>query len=292
MSENIETVSSKYKLLGFEPDKKLAVVMVVSTGKLIKLKLAELIKSDLIDNLSRAEVKSIYRKYYSTSTAVTAYDMTDRHERSWMVYVVLNLLLLVLYVFSNIGATKLIYIEQFDVVLTPGVFLYPLTFLVVDMLNELYGFKLARRAIFFGFLSNALIILLLSAAKMMPGVSDWKLDAPYGEVVSHVSSVLLASSVSFLFSEYINSYLLCKIKQLTNSRYLFLRVFFSTVFAVLIDSVLFCFIAFYGVLESGEILSIVMVQITIKMFFAFFNVFPAYGARSIFRRFVAESKVA
>ncbi|WP_339432223.1 MULTISPECIES: queuosine precursor transporter [unclassified Pseudomonas] len=292
MSGNIEIDNEKYKLLAFESDKKLAVIMVISTGKLIKIKLAELVKSDVIDDLSRREVKSIYRKYYSMGAALTAYDMADRHEKSWMVYVALNLLLLVLYVFSNIGATKLIYLEDLDVVLTPGVFLYPLTFLVVDMLNELYGFKLARRAIFFGFLSNALIILLLSAAEMMPGLPGWKLDGPYSEVVSHVSSVLLASSVSFLFSEYVNSYLLCKIKQLTNSKYLFLRVFLSTFFAVLIDSVLFCFIAFSGALGKAEIMSIVVVQITVKMFFAFFNILPAYGARSLFKKFVVQSQIA
>ncbi|MDH2080750.1 queuosine precursor transporter [Pseudomonas atacamensis] len=291
MSGSIESENNKYKLLGFVADKKLAVIMVVSTGRLIKVKLAELLKSDLIDDLSRAEIRNIYRKYYSTGSALTAYDITDRNERSWMIYVVLNLFLLVLYVFSNIGATKLIYFERFDVVLTPGVFLYPFTFLVVDMLNELYGFKLARKAIFFGFISNALIILLLSVAEKMPGLPGWRLDGAYSEVVLHVSSVLLASSVSFLFSEYANSYLLCRIKQLTNSRYLFLRVFFSTFFAVLIDSVLFCVIAFYGVLENSELLSVVIVQITVKMFFAFFNVLPAYGARSLFKRFVPEARV-
>lgn len=292
MSEGIEFSNDRFKLLGFESDKKLAVIMVVSTGKLIKIKLIELLKSEIIDNLSSAEVRSIYRKYYSAGMALTAYEMADRNERSWMVYVVLNLLLLVLYVFSNIGATKLIYIEKFDIVLTPGVFLYPLTFLVVDMLNELYGFKLARMAIVFGFLSNAFIILLLSAAEMMPGLPGWKLDGAYSEVVLHVSSVLVASSVSFLFSEYANSYLLCRIKQLTSSKYLSLRVFLSTFFAVLIDSVIFCLIAFYGVLENDEVLSIVIVQIAVKMFFAFFNVIPAYGARSLFKRFVSEGQIA
>lgn len=57
MSENIEVIRDKYKLVGFESDKKLAVVMIVSTGKLIKLKLAELLKSDLIDDLSRPRSK-------------------------------------------------------------------------------------------------------------------------------------------------------------------------------------------------------------------------------------------
>lgn len=277
----------KYKLLGFENKKSLAVIMIVSTGKIIKLKLSELLKSEVVDKLSRQEVRSVYKKHYSGGSALTAYEMNDRNEKSWMTYVALNLLLFVLYIFTNIAATKLVYIDQLDIVVTPGVFLYPLTFLIVDILNESYGFKLARKAILFAFASNALIIILLSAASYLPGLSGWKLDAPYGEVMTHVSSVLLASSVSFLFSEYINSYLLCRIKELTNSRFLFLRVFLSTFFAVIIDSFIFCFIAFYGVMQNDHILTMVYVQVAIKMCFAVFNVLPAYGARSLFRKYVA-----
>ena len=284
--------NSKYKLLGFESNKGLAVIMVISTGKVIKVKIGEVLKSEIIDDLNRSEVKDLYKKYYSAGAALTTYELHDRHERSWMVYVVLNLLLLVLYIFSNIGATKLVYLEVFDLVVTPGVFLFPLTFLVVDMLNEFYGLRLARKAILFAFASNALIIILLSAVAYLPGLPGWELDVPYGAVVAQVSSVLVASSVSFLFSEYVNSYLLSKIKELTNSRLLFLRVFFSTFFAVIIDSFIFCYIAFYGIMTNAEVLSIISVQVAIKMFFAFFNVLPAYGARSLFKRFVAEGQVS
>lgn len=291
VSDN-EVENSKYKLLGFENNKSLAVIMVISTGKIIKVSLSEVLKSEVIDNLNKMEIKNIYRKYYSGGAALTTYEMNDRHERSWMIYVVLNVLLLALYMFTNIAATKLIYLEGFDLVIPPAVFLYPLTFLVVDLLNETYGLRLARRALLFAFASNALIVVLLNAVTYLPGLPGWKLDVPYAEVVTHVSSVLVASSVSFLFSEYVNSYLLCKIKELTSSRYLFLRVFFSTFFAVIIDSFLFCYIAFYGVMQNSDILNMVYAQIAIKMCFAVFNVFPAYGARSLFKRYIAGAQTA
>ncbi|WP_223519979.1 queuosine precursor transporter [Pseudomonas sp. GL-B-19] len=284
LSEN-----SRYKLLGFENSKGLAVIMIVSTGKVTKIKLDDLLKSDVVDDLSRAEIKSIYRKFYSGGEALTAYEIDDRQEKSWMTYVALNLLLFALYIFTNIAATKLVYIEWLDIVVTPGVFLYPLTFLIVDILNEFYGLRLARKAILFAFASNALITVLLSATSFLPGLSGWKLDAPYSEVMTHVSAVLVASSISFIFSEYVNSYLLNKIKQLTNSRFLFLRVFLSTFFAVIIDSFIFCFIAFYGSMTNAEILNIVYVQIAIKMCFAVFNILPAYGARSLFKRYVVSA---
>ena len=282
--------NTRYKLLGFENSKGLAVVMVVTTGKVIKVKLDELLKSEIVDDLSRSEIKSVYRKFYSGGAALTAYEVNDRHETLWIIYVALNLLLFALYIFTNIAATKLVYIESLGVVVTPGVFLYPLTFLIVDMLNEFYGLKLARKAILFAFASNSLITVLLSATSYLPGLSGWKLDAPYSEVMTHVSSVLVASSVSFIFSEYVNSFLLSKIKELTNARLLFLRVFLSTLFAVIIDSFIFCFIAFYGAMTNAEILNIVYVQIAIKMCFAVFNVLPAYGARSLFKRYVAGTQ--
>ncbi len=164
-------------------------------------------------------------------------------------------------------------------------------FLIVDLLNESYGLKLARRAILLAFAGNALIILLLSASTYLPGLPGWKLDSPYNEIITHVSSVLLASSVSFLFSEYVNSYLLCKIKELTNSRFLFLRVFLSTLFAVIIDSILFCYIAFYGIMQNSDIVNMIYVQVIIKIFFAFFNILPAYGARSLFKKYIAKNQV-
>lgn len=293
MADNGE-VNRKYKLLGFESSKGLAVIMVISTGtgKVIKIKISELLRSEIVDDLSAEEMKSVYKKFYSRGGALTAYDISDRNEKSWMIYVSLNLLLFALYMFSNIAATKLVYVEWLDIVVTPGVFLYPLTFLVVDVLNEFYGLRLARKAILFTFASNALVTGLLSATIYLPGLSGWKLDMPYSEVMSRVSSVLLASSVSFIFSEYVNSYLLSKIKMLTNSRFLFLRVFLSTFFAAIIDSFIFCFIAFYGTMTNAELLNIVYVQIAIKIGFAFFNVLPAYGARSLFKRFVAEGQAS
>ena len=286
MTCKCEGDNSRYKLLGFDNHKSRVIVMVVATGKVIKVKLSELISSEVMDNFNPAEVKTIHKKLYSQEGSVTAYDFKDRHERSWMIYVVLNLLLFTLYIFTSIAATKPIFLEWPGIVVTPGAFLYPLTFLIVDVLNESYGLRLARRAIFFAFVSNALIIAMLSVTTYLPGLSDWKLDEPYNQVIGHLSSVLIASLISFLVSEYVNTYLLCKIKELTNSRFLFLRVFLSTFIAVIIDSFLFCFLAFYGVMETSVILDMIVIQILIKVSFAFFNVFPAYGMRALLNKYM------
>lgn len=212
-----EIENSKYKLLGFENNKKLAVIMIIATGKVIRIKLREVLNSEIMDNLNKTEIKNLYRKLYSQGDTLTAYDLNDRHENSWMIYIILNLLLVTFYIFTSIAATKPIYLESLDIIITPGTFLYSITFLIVDLLNENFGLRLARRAIFFAFASTSTVFILLYGSTFLPGMPGWKLETPYNDVIIQVSSVLVASSVSFLVSENINSYLLCKIKELTNS---------------------------------------------------------------------------
>lgn len=276
----------KYKLLGFESDKSLGIIMIVSTGKIMRVKLAELLRSDVMDDLSPEEVKAIHKKFFSKQDVSTAYDFKDRNEQSWMIYIALILVLFVLLMFSSLAATKIIVLPWLGFVVTPGTFIYSLTFLVIDILNEFYGLSLARRAIVFVFLGNALVISMLNGITYLSGLAGWELDGPFDKVVGHVFSVLMASLTAFVVSEYVNTYLLSKIKALTRSRFLFLRVFFSTFVAVIIDSVLFCSLAFYGVMEIHDLVNMLIVQILIKVVFAFVNVLPAYGARAIFKRYV------
>ena len=264
--------------------------MIIATGKVIRIKLREVLNSEIMDNLNKTEIKNLYRKLYSQGDTLTAYDLNDRHENSWMIYIILNLLLVTFYIFTSIAATKPIYLESLDIIITPGTFLYSITFLIVDLLNENFGLRLARRAIFFAFASTSTVFILLYGSTFLPGMPGWKLETPYNDVIIQVSSVLVASSVSFLVSENINSYLLCKIKELTNSRFLFLRIFLSTFFAVIIDSFLFCYIAFYGLMKNSDILNMIFFQIAIKVFFALFNILPAYGARSLFKRYMSSNQ--
>jgi len=101
-----EIENSKYKLLGFENDKNLAIIMILSTGKVIKITLSALLKSEILDNLNKGEIKNVYRKYYSRGTALTAYEINDRHEGAWIIFVALNLILFTLYIFTNFATAK------------------------------------------------------------------------------------------------------------------------------------------------------------------------------------------
>ncbi|WP_340621474.1 queuosine precursor transporter [Xenorhabdus siamensis] len=283
-------MGKKYKLLGFNSQDNTANVLISSTGKVVKINVKELEKSEIADDFDSHETKSLYRKIYSSfPDSPSIYEIEERNEKSWVVYSFLALLLTIFYTFSNIAASKPVYIEYFNIIVTPGTFIYPFSFLVIDLLSEFYGFRLARKAIYMSLASNLIIVSLLSISASLPAIPNWGLNDQYNALMNHILSAIFASSLSFLVSELVNSYVLCKLKDMTNSRFLALRVFFSTFIASILDSFVFCFVAFYGKLPVNQIIGMMIIQILIKIFFALFNVFPAYGSRYLFNHWVVKA---
>ncbi|ANS44811.1 queuosine precursor transporter [Serratia inhibens] len=279
--------NKKFKLLGFTRHGTLAAnVMVLATGKTITMGLNELADSDISEDLSRHELQALYRKIYGNNQQQTAYELSDRHERSWYAYLIITVALSVIYIFSTLCGVKPIQIPALNLITPPAIFIYPLTFILVDILNEFYGLRLARRTIIISFMANLIFVLGVWATTLVPSIPQWEFSKTYDGIVHSIMAVLVASSAAYLISENVNSYLLCKIKELTNSRYLFVRVITSTVVASAIDSVVFCTLAFYNVLSWDIIKTMILSQFLIKVVYALVGVGPIYAARSLFNRYI------
>ncbi|CDG97413.1 conserved membrane hypothetical protein [Xenorhabdus bovienii str. puntauvense] len=280
--------NQKYKLLGFSrsSDAIKANIMILSTGKSISIPLQELESSQVSEDLNRHELKEVYRRIYGGADTVTAYDLTDRHERSWFAYLVIAFSLAVIYIFCTITGIKPVSIPSINMVIPSAIFFYPLTFILVDILNEFYGLRLARKAILFSFIANILFVLGLIFTAALPGLKEWGLEGAYTEIVHSIAAVLVASSIAYIVSENVNSWLLCKIKELTNSRYLFIRVITSTTVAAALDSIIFCTLAFYNTLDADTIKSIIFSQFIIKLAYAIVGIGPIYGTRALFKKYI------
>jgi uncharacterized integral membrane protein (TIGR00697 family) len=280
--------NQKYKLLGFSrsADVIRANIMVLSTGKSISIPLKELESSQVSEDLNRNELREIYRRIYGNKETVTAYDLTDRNERSWFAYLFIALSLSTIYIFCTIAGIKPTHIPYINMVIPSAIFFYPLTFILVDILNEFYGLRLARKAILFSFIANILFVFGLMFTAILPGLKEWGLTEAYTEIAQSIMAVLVASSVAYIVSENVNSWLLCKIKELTNSRYLFIRIITSTTVAAALDSVIFGTLAFYNTLDADTIKSIIFSQFIIKITYAIVGVGPIYVARALFRKYI------
>jgi len=149
---------------------------------------------------------------------------------------------------SNIGATKLI---EFGPIITDGgAFLFPLTYILGDVLSEVYGFRRARRAIVLGFGLAALASLTFWLVQIAPPAEAYENQDAFEAVLGFVPRIVLASLCGFLVGQLLNAWVLVRIKQRTREPKLWLRLIGSTLVGELADTVVFCTIAFYGVITG------------------------------------------
>jgi uncharacterized integral membrane protein (TIGR00697 family) len=163
---------------------------------------------------------------------------------------------------SNIGAVKLIEFGPF--ITDGGAFLFPLVYIVGDVLAEVYGWKAARRAIILAFAMSALAALTFWLVQISPPAEAWENQAAFESVLGFVPRIVLASILGFLVGQLLNAYVLVWIKRRTQEKRLWARLLGSTVVGEFADTVVFCTIAFYGVITGGDFLTYVLVGFAYK----------------------------
>ncbi len=153
---------------------------------------------------------------------------------------------------SNIGAVKLI---EFGPIITDGgAFLFPLVYIAGDILSEVYGFKAARKAILIGFAMSALAALTFFLVQISPPAEAWANQEAFEAVLGFVPRIVLASIAGYLVGQLLNAWVLVKIKERTQEKALWLRLLGSTAVGEFADTIVFCTIAFYGVITGEEFL--------------------------------------
>jgi uncharacterized integral membrane protein (TIGR00697 family) len=130
-----------------------------------------------------------------------------------------------------------------------GIMFFPISFIFGDILTEVYGYGASRRVIWAGFVGLAFASFMAWVIVALPPAPFWRDQAAYQSVYGSTARIALASLVSFIAGEFVNSYVLAKMKILTQGRWLWTRTIGSTIFGEAVDSLLFFPLAFYG---SGE----------------------------------------
>jgi uncharacterized integral membrane protein (TIGR00697 family) len=125
-----------------------------------------------------------------------------------------------------------------------GTLLFPLSYIFGDMLVEVYGYRRSRRVIWTGFMCLALSAFFLWLVSRMPGEAAWQDyagDAAFTAILGGMSTggIVLASLAAYWCGEFSNSFVLAKMKILTNGRWLWTRTLGSTLVGQLMDSVIF-----------------------------------------------------
>jgi hypothetical protein len=174
-------------------------------------------------------------------------------------------------IISNIIAVKLISVGPF--ILPAAILIFPISYIFGDILTEVYGYARARRVIWIGFGCNLLAVLVIWASIELPPAPFWKMDffdsarssqQAYEAIFRFTPRILAASFVAYLFGEFLNSFVMAKMKIATRGRHLWSRTIGSTLVGQLADSGIFILLAFYGTIPSAALGQMIFTQWLMK----------------------------
>jgi hypothetical protein len=159
-------------------------------------------------------------------------------------FVVITAFFVTSLVIANVLAVKLV--EIGDRVFPAGLVVFPLSYLLGDVLTEVYGFRAARAVILLGFACNLLAIGAIQIAIKLPPAGFYTGQKAYAETLGTTSRIFVASLAAYIVGELANSAVLARMKIATRGRYLWTRTLGSTVVGEGLDSLVFVTIAFGG----------------------------------------------
>lgn len=157
-------------------------------------------------------------------------------------------------------------IRIFNLDTDAGTIIFPLTYLLSDLITEVYGYKHARRAIWCGFLFNALFIMYGQIIIHLPSPLYPTHNAMFDQLLAANARIIIASAISYLCAEPLNSYVMAKLKIKMSGRWIGVRFVASTFLASGLDSAIFGVIAFYGVMSNHNLWVLIVTMWFIKVF--------------------------
>lgn len=163
---------------------------------------------------------------------------------------------------ANLVAVKLV--DLFGLVMPAGVIVFPISYIVGDVLTEVYGYGQARRVIWLGFLCNLLMVAAIKIAEVLPAAEFWTEQAAFQRILGYTPRLLLASFLAYLVGEFSNAFVLARMKIATRGRWLWMRTIGSTLVGQGLDSAVFITIAFWGAIPVSGLLAAIVTQWWVK----------------------------
>jgi len=159
-------------------------------------------------------------------------------------FVILAALFVTCLITANIIAVKIVNLGP--LILPAAIFVFPFSYIFGDVLTEVYGYRWARRVIWLGFFCNLIFVFFAWIGQILPPASFWGAQEAYERILGYTPRLLAASFVGYLAGEFVNSFVLSKMKILTRGRWLWSRTIGSTILGQGVDTSIFITLAFIG----------------------------------------------
>lgn len=169
---------------------------------------------------------------------------------------------------SNVlGAAKQTYITIFDesYIYGAGILFFPIGYVIGDILTEVYGYARARRVIWVGFAALIFMAFMSWVVVTLPPADGWTGQGAYEEVFGQVPRIVFASIAAFWAGEFVNSYVMARMKIWTQGKHLWSRTIGSTFVGQGVDSLIFYPLAFLGKWETQTVFIVMITNWLLKL---------------------------
>jgi uncharacterized integral membrane protein (TIGR00697 family) len=163
---------------------------------------------------------------------------------------------------SNILATKIMMIGPWAA--PAGVLIFPIAYILNDVITEVWGFKKARLIIWTGFAVNILAVLFFTMGIVIPGAPFWQNQEAFSTVLGNTPRIVVASLSAYLIGSFLNAMIMSRMKVATKGKGFSGRAIASTLVGESADSIIFITIAFAGVFPFGVLITMIFTQAMLK----------------------------
>lgn len=166
-----------------------------------------------------------------------------------------------------IGAAKpaILEIGDWSFIYGAGILFFPLGYVIGDVLTEVYGYARARRVIWTGFAALLFMAFMSWVVVALPPAPDWTGQAAYESVFGSTWRIVFASLTAFWAGEFVNSFVMARMKLWTKGKHLWTRTIGSTFVGQGVDSLIFYPLAFWGVWSNEQVLTVMVTNWALKV---------------------------
>lgn len=250
-----------------------ATLTINGLSKPIIKKVSELYTKDWLSNINSEDAARIaFLTYIENTGNLDIYkSYPNRKTRITPNTMLLMAMFIASLVVSNITGFKIMSLSFFDNIyyIPVALIFFPLTYIFDNTITEIYGYAISRVIIWGGLCASLFVTLALHLSIYLPPAEFWPYQEQYSLIFSNPIRIMLASFVAYFVGEFLNSYIISKMKVLTNGKHYALRLISSTSVGALFDSIIFCNMAFYGLYETNIVLQMILFQYIFKVGYEF-----------------------
>ena len=185
-----------------------------------------------------------------------------KEQKISVLFMFYSVLFCVCLITANVLETKQISLGPAN--MTAGLIVFPVSYIINDVVCEVWGYGRTRMLIWLGFAMNFFFVTMGAIADWIPGASYWEGEEGFHQIFGLAPRIAGASFLAFICGSFINAYIMSRMKLSSNGKNFSFRAVLSTIGGELTDSIIFFPLALGGVIPWEEMPSLVITQVTLK----------------------------